>query len=173
MAWHTPLIALALTGFAYAGVPSLPVEDPAPCVVKNAATGLFADTWSIRVGEKPAPVGIVKVYDLDNNLLGAMQGPGDCFNLKPGQAVKVALCPASPDAAGMVAITLDFAKASKADELPPPSGSVSFRQVTPFAAQPVAVPFEVLPIHGKVKVDKDAYLSAVAETPFVTLGGKN
>jgi hypothetical protein len=165
-----PFIALALTGLALSAGKPLPVEDPPPCVVKNAASGLFADAWSIRVSEKTAPVGIIKIYDMDNNMLAAMQGPGDCFNLKPGQAVKVAVCPEARQENNVVAVTLDFAKASNRDDLPPPSASVSFSQTTQIAAKPTPVPFEIQPIKGKVRVDKDAYLSPVAEAPFVTLG---
>jgi hypothetical protein len=170
MILRTPILALALIGIVAPAAAPLPVEDPPPFVVKNAAAGLFAETWGIRVSAKPAPIGIIKIYDLENNLLGAMQGPGDCFNLKPGQAVKVAVCPEPRPAGAEVAVTLDFAKASNRDEPPPPAASVTFKQVTANPAKPAPVPFEVLPIRGKVKVDKDAYLATGAETPFVTLG---
>jgi hypothetical protein len=162
------LIALVLTGSVFAAVKPLPVEDPPPYVVKNAS-GLFGDTWGIRVGDQPAPVGIIKIYSMDNEALAIMQGAGDCYNLKPGQAVKVAICPEEKPEGAVVALTLDFAKASLNENLPA-SASVRFQQTTPSPAKPAPVPFDLQPIRGKVKVDKAAYLSADAETPFVTLG---
>ena len=170
MTWRSPFIALALTGFAFAGVQPLPVEDPQPCVVKNATSGMFGDIWSIRVATKPEPVGIIKVYDMDNNMLGAMQGPGDCFNLKPGQTVKVAICPEPKDNQGVVALSLDFAKTGKKDEVPSACATMSFKQTAALTATPRPAAFEAQTSCGKVKVDQAAYLSETAETPFLTLG---
>lgn len=168
MTWRSPFILFALTGFAFAGVQPLPKEDPPPCVVKNATSGgLFGTVYSIRVSDQPAPVGIIKIYDMDNNMLGVMQGPGDAFNVKPGQVVKVAVC-ADPEARqGSAAITLEFAKASTKDEPPKPDASVTFKHITPGSAPPAIA---VSSHGGKVKVDEAAYLSSQAETPFVTLG---
>jgi len=170
MVLRTPILALALAGFFCAAGTPLPVEDPPPCVVKNAASGMFADTWAIRVSDKPKPVGIIKIYDMDNNMIGAMQGPGDCFNLKPGQSVKVAICPEPKPEGAVVAVTLDFAKASSSDTPPKPTASVAFDQVAPTSAKPTPAPFKVKLVGGKVKVDDAAYLSTAADTPFVTLG---
>jgi hypothetical protein len=167
MVFRGSMLALALAGSVFAAVKPLPVEDPAPCVVKNAS-GLFGDTWGIRVGDKPAPVGIIKIYDMENNMLGAMQGAGDCFNLKPGQAVKVAVCPEDKPEGAVLALTLDFARSSVKEDPAPAAASVTFQQTGPTQAKPIVQPIRTK--HGKVKVDEEAYRSTAAETPYVTLG---
>ena len=102
-------------------------------------------------------------------MLGAIMGPGDRFDLKPGQAVKVAVCPEVKPEGAVVSMVLDFSKAS--DWLPSQNAaSVSFSQNLPAQAKPVPVAYKVQPIHGKVKVDEAAYLSTAAESPFLTLG---
>ena len=169
MTLRTSFAALVLAGFAWAGTQPLPVEDPPPCIVKNGTSGLLATDWSIKVSDSVQPVGVIKIYDLDNNMLGAMVGPGDRFDLKPGQAIKVAVCPEVKPEGAVVSLTLDFSKAS--DWLKSQNAaSLTFSQNHPAQARPVPVAYKFQPLRGKVKVDDASYLSAAPESPFLTLG---
>ena len=169
MILRTSLAALLLSSFAFGGTQALPVQDPPPCVVKNGTSGLFAADWSIKVSDSVPPVGVIKLYDLDNNMLGAMMGPGDSFVLKPGQAVKMAVCPEVKPEGAVVSMMVDFSKAS--DWLKSQNAaSVSFTQSQPAQAKPAPVAYKIQPIHGKVKVDEASYLSAAVDSPFLTLG---